>query len=150
MGGSFTKVTPNILLTSEEFPELFNKTFNVERTNKDKEDGWTLPDPETGHLCYNACIHKPWALKDINGKWRIFLVGLSDPDKHSCGWRRVESFSPSNGWADNDVTGLIAKLEAKLTQIPQSEIDEFETETGITFNSHIKDNIPAKVNQDQI
>jgi hypothetical protein len=150
MGGTFSKATPNILLTPDEFPELFNNTFIVERTNGDKEDGWTLPNPETGHKCWDSQdIFKSWALKDTNGKWRVYMVGLSG-QAHSCGWRRVETFRPSDGWNDGAEAALIAKLENKLTKIPQSEIDEFESKSGIKFNSRIDDNVPVKVNQNPI
>ena len=144
MGQGFIKATPNILLTSADFPELFNRTFIVNRTNGDKEDGWTLPNPESEHKCYNTdgTTYKPWAIKDTNGKWRIFMVGLPPLNEytnnsHSCGWRRIESFQPSNGWNDDEENTLITKLEMKLSQIPKSVLKEFENENGISSHKAI-------------
>ena len=86
-----------VKLTS--FKAVMGDTYTVIRTNGDKESEWYIPTAH--HQCAAQCEEWTGAAASKHSSknkdtWRIFMRNSHDqPDKHTCGWRRIETICPT-------------------------------------------------------
>ena len=124
MGQAIT--SPSICVQIADSDSL-NETYTVTRTNGDLEAGWKVA---SHHKCAGDCpewvnMHATKHAPKEPGMWRIFMQNSeTDPNRHACGWRRINTIVPTRLLGDTAAVSvwrenMIQLLElAEETRIP--------------------------------
>ena len=118
-------------------PELLREyeetRYTVATANGSMESGWRLS--RTPHQCLNNREGWQAAHAVLDTEWRVFLYhGTHREDDHSCGWRRISTFWPtdikSNALAEwrQRLIKHLDTLEAKRqeTNSQESKLSDYE------------------------
>jgi hypothetical protein len=113
MGNHFTTSSPIVYIW--DLKNIVDRTYTVELLCGQKDVGWRTPTEHEPHCCGYATQHTA-AVRDSDGKWRIYMMSSipNTDDLHLCGWKRIESIEPSDGWKEGEIDELIQILESRI------------------------------------